>query len=90
MPSSGVDEARKLQLKLYGRSYCHLCDEMLAALAPLREEFGFTIELVDVDADAALEQRFGILVPVLMHADTELCHYHLDAAIVRAYLAKLS
>ncbi|MBK5106403.1 MAG: glutaredoxin family protein [Burkholderiales bacterium] len=63
---------------------------MLAALAPLREEFGFTVEVVDVDADAALEQRFGILVPVLMHADTELCHYHLDAAKVRAYLAKLS
>lgn len=89
-PSSGGEQTRPLQLELYGRSYCHLCDEMLAALAPLREEFGFTVEVVDVDADAALEQRFGILVPVLMHADTELCHYHLDAAKVRAYLAKLS
>ena len=77
------------QLKLYGRSYCHLCDEMLAALEPLRDEFGFAIDVVDVDSDAALEQRFGTLVPVLMHADTELCHYHLDAAKVRAYLVKI-
>ena len=87
MPAAG--ERAKLQLKLYGRSYCHLCDEMLAALAPLRDEFGFAIDVVDVDGDAALEQRFGTLVPVLMHADAELCHYHLDAAKVRAYLVKI-
>jgi len=78
-----------LRLTLYGRSYCHLCDEMLAALATLRGEFGFAVDVVDVDGDAALEQRFGPLVPVLMHADTELCHYHLDAGKVRAYLVEI-
>lgn len=78
-----------LRLTLYGRSYCHLCDVMLAALAPLRGEFGFAVDVVDVDSDAALEQRFGILVPVLMHAGTELCHYRLDAGKVRAYLVKI-
>jgi len=77
------------RLTLYGRSYCHLCDEMLAALGPLRDELGFAVDVVDVDGDAALEQRFGALVPVLMHADAELCHYHLDAAKVRAYLVKI-
>lgn len=82
-------EGTKAQLTLYGRSYCHLCDEMLAALGPLRDEFGFTIDVVDVDSDAALEQRFGALVPVLIHADTELCHYRLDAPKVRAYLVKI-
>jgi hypothetical protein len=81
-------EGKKAQLTLYARSYCHLCDEMLAALGPLRDEFGFTVDVVNMDGDAALEQRFGALVPVLMHADTELCHYHLDAAKVRAYLVK--
>ena len=78
-----------LRLTLYGRSYCHLCDEMLAALESLRGEFRFAVEVVDVDSDEALEQRFGALVPVLMHVDTELCHYHLDAGKVRAYLAKI-
>ncbi len=76
-----------LRLTLYGRSYCHLCDEMLAALNALRAGFDFAVDVVDVDGDAALEQRFGTLVPVLMHAGTELCHYHLDAGKVRAYLA---
>ena len=78
-----------LRLTLYGRRYCHLCDEMFLALATLRGEFGFAVDVVDVDSDAALEQRFGTLVPVLMHAGTELCHYHLDAPKVRAYLTKI-
>lgn len=76
-----------LRLTLYGRSDCHLCDEMLAALASLRDEFGFAVDVVDVDRDAALEQRFGALVPVLMHAGRELCHYRLETGKVRAYLA---
>jgi hypothetical protein len=62
---------------------------MRAALEPLRGEFGFAVDVVDVDSDAALEQRFGALVPVLMHRGTELCHYRLDAPKVRAYLDKI-
>ena len=78
-----------LRLTLYGRSNCHLCDEMLAALASLRGEFGFAVDVIDVAGDAGLERRFGSLVPVLTHAGAELCHYHLDAAKVRAYLVKI-
>lgn len=81
--------AANARFVLYGRNYCHLCEDMLAALAPLRDEFGFSVEVVDVDSDAALEARFGELVPVLTHAGTELCHYHLDAPKLRAYLAKI-
>ena len=87
MTQSG-DGVPTLRLTLYGRKYCHLCEEMMAALAPLRAEFGFDIEVVDVDAESSLEERFGEWVPVLMHAETELCHYHLDAPKVRDYLAK--
>lgn len=85
MPAGGA----RARLTLYGRGYCHLCDEMLAALAPLREEFGCAVDVIDVDSDAALERRFGVLVPVLMHGETELCHYHLDAVKVRAHLSKI-
>jgi thioredoxin reductase (NADPH) len=84
-----ANSAATLRLTLYGRSYCHLCDDMLAALAPMCSEFGFAVDVIDVDSDQVLEQRFDTKVPVLMHADTELCHYHLDAGKVRAYLVKI-
>lgn len=64
---------------------------MLAALEALRDQPGmpyFGIDVLDVDADPALEARYGELVPVLVAADgCELCHYFLDIAKVREYLS---
>lgn len=77
-----------VSLILYGRGYCHLCQEMEIALGSLRAEYRFDLVAMDVDSDPKLEERFGELVPVLMAGETELCHYHLDFAAVRAYLAE--
>lgn len=79
----------KAALRLYGRTYCHLCDDMLAALEVLRGEISFTVEVVDVDADPALEAKYDQLVPVLEADGRELCHYFLDEAKVREYLGAL-
>ena len=76
-------------LTLYSRTYCHLCDDMAAALAPLASAHGFTVEVVDVDASPALEARYGERVPVLVHDGAELCHYFLDAARVRDRLGEI-
>lgn len=76
-------------LQLYGRTWCHLCDDMVAALEPLRAEFGFSLKVVDVDSDPRLEARYGERVPVLVHGERELCHYHLDAPAVTDYLRKI-
>ncbi len=62
---------------------------MAAALEPLLREFNATLELVDIDRDPLLEEKYGILVPVLLHAENKLCHYFLDHARVRDYLARL-
>lgn len=75
-----------LRLTLYGRSYCHLCEAMLEALAPLRVRYGFDVDWVDVDQSPALEAKHGEWVPVLMHGETEICHYHLDAARLTSVL----
>lgn len=42
----------------------------------------------DVDADEALEARYGERVPVLTDAaGAEICHYRLDEAALQARLA---
>ncbi|MEJ2643331.1 MAG: glutaredoxin family protein [Gammaproteobacteria bacterium] len=76
-----------VRLDLYGRAYCHLCSDMEDALRLLQDALGFTLAVYDVDADPALERRFGELVPVLMAGDTEICHYFLDERALRKYLA---
>ena len=74
-----------MQLTLMFREYCSLCHHMQAALQPYQAQYGFTLDVVDVDADAVLEAKYNELVPVLLHGEHELCHYHLDEAAVRAY-----
>jgi Glutaredoxin-like domain (DUF836) len=72
------------------RAYCHLCDEMLAAVRPLAAARGATIAVVDVDAHPALERAYGDRVPVLFAGDpatgNELCHFRLDRRRVEAAL----
>jgi hypothetical protein len=80
-----------MRFVLLSRAYCHLCDEMEAALRPL---IGATpLDVVDVDAPehAALEAAYGDDVPVLFAGAPapghELCRWRLDADRVRAALA---
>ncbi|HET9749866.1 MAG TPA: glutaredoxin family protein [Casimicrobiaceae bacterium] len=79
-----------MQLTLLSRAYCHLCDDMREALAPLAARAGAHVIELDVDADPALVARFDDLVPVLLLGNiddgVELCHYTLDVARVRAAL----
>lgn len=83
-----MDALRAPLLTLYGRAWCHLCDDMHAELEPLLAEFGASLTVVDVDADPELEARYNELVPVLMCDGVELCRYRLDAARVRVALAR--
>ncbi len=76
-------------LTVYGRADCHLCEQMLEALAWLREEpeVEFDVTFVDVDRDPALARRYGLRVPVLAVAGRELCDLELDLPAVRGYLS---
>lgn len=76
-----------IELTLMSRVYCHLCRDMEAALAPLAAEFGASVQVLDVDADPLLEAKYDELVPVLLHGETEICHYFLDEPKTREYLA---
>jgi len=76
-------------LTVFAREHCHLCQDMLAQLEPLRETLGFKLKVVDVDSGPELQGRYGEWVPVLMGGDEEICHYFLDRTALDAYLAKI-
>ncbi len=73
-------------LTLYSRFHCHLCQDMLALLQERRADFGFQLEVVDIDSDPELVKRYGEKVPVLMQGKLEICHYYLDEAALKACL----
>lgn len=73
-------------LTVYVRTYCHLCEDMLTALAPWVARGAFELETVDIDTDPALEARYGEWVPVLVGPSGEICHYFFDEQALEQYL----
>lgn len=67
-----------MQLTLYYREGCHLCETMLQALRGLQHSRGFELNLVDIDREPDLRQRYDEWVPVLCLGELEICHYQLD------------
>ena len=60
---------------LYGTSACHLC-ELAETMIAARGQMGaqFELEKVDISASDALFERYGLVIPVLLHPDgRELC-----------------
>lgn len=78
-----------MKLTLYFREYCSLCHQMLAELKPWQEQYGFELQVIDVDTDPVLEERFNELVPVLMENESEICHWHLDTQRLAAHLGEI-
>jgi len=61
---------------------------MQRALEGMQGELRFTVEVIDVDTDPALESRYGEYVPVLVDQDgREICHYFLDLTALTDRLA---
>ena len=79
----------KPKLTILSRAYCHLCDDMIAALRQFQGRYSFEIDVVDIDRDPHLEEKWGDKVPVLLDGDRELCHYFLDIEVVDARLARM-
>jgi glutaredoxin len=65
-------------LTLYTRVGCHLCDVMKERLDVIAQTHPFTLELVDIDRDAALKQLYDHEVPVLLVDGAKVAKYRLD------------
>jgi len=57
--------AGALDVTLYTRPGCHLCDEAKVVMAPLLAEFGARLREVNIDEDAVLRERYDYDVPVI-------------------------
>ena len=75
-----------MTLTLLFREYCSLCHHMRQALLPYQQQYGFALNVVDVDEDENLVARYNELVPVLLHGEHAICHWHLNDAALSAYL----
>jgi glutaredoxin len=57
-----------MQLTIYSRPGCHLCEEMKATVERVARTAAMpiAIEEIDITTDPALETRYGTEIPVLL------------------------
>lgn len=77
-----------IELTLYTRRGCHLCENMAADLAagPWAGQVGVTE--VEVGWSGPLAERHGNRLPVLALGEREICHAFLDEAALARALAE--
>jgi len=73
-------------LTVYYRKGCHLCDHMTACLRALQTDINFDFELIDIDQDTQLRQRYDVDVPVVALQGEVLCYHFFDEDMVRQAL----
>ena len=77
-----------LEVILYGRPDCHLCDAARQVILPLKSEFAFEFREVDVDTDAELQKRYGADVPIVLLNGVEAARHRVGREEFRALLVR--
>jgi glutaredoxin len=58
-------DGRGMEVTLYSRPGCSLCEEARRDMEALEEEYGFALRVVNIDDDPELSARYGASIPVV-------------------------
>ena len=78
--------ARPLDVTLYTRPGCHLCDEAKALIGPLLRGAGARLREVNIDADPILRARYDLDVPVIFLGARKVAKHRVDLEQFRRQL----
>lgn len=73
-----VDGSQPVELTVYSRYGCHLCEDMLELLHDFQSELAYSVRVIDIDDDPALVELYNDAVPVLTLRGEEICRHFLD------------
>jgi glutaredoxin len=73
---------------IYGRTGCHLCENVVRQLAPEKDQLNIEIQEILIDNNNELESLYGQLIPVI-HVDGKyFSHFRLDIDEFKSFLEK--
>jgi len=78
----------QLEVTLYTRPGCHLCDEAKLHMAPALAEFGARLREVNIDGDPKLRELYNLDVPVIFLGDRKIAKHRVDPAQFRRQLVE--
>lgn len=72
---------------VYSRQGCHLCDEAIAVVRRIADRRA-RVEVVDIDADPQLTERYTVRVPVIAVDGVEIAEYQIAPEQLEAALPR--
>ncbi len=78
-----------IEVSVYSRSNCHLCEVALEVINEIRKEFDFTITKILIDGNAELEEKYGEQVPVILINNQPHDFFRVDPERFRLAISKL-
>jgi len=81
--------AAPLEVTLYRKPGCGLCDEAEAILARISRRLPLTVDCVDIDSDAALQARYFLEIPVVAARGQEVARAPITERTLEARLREL-
>jgi len=78
-----------IEVSIYSRSNCHLCEVALGVLEEMRDELDFQITKILIDGNSELEERYGEQVPVILINNEPHDFFRVDPERFRLALSKL-
>ncbi|HWC70938.1 MAG TPA: glutaredoxin family protein [Actinomycetota bacterium] len=75
-----------MQVVLYSRAACHLCDDAREVLVAEQARTPFDLVEVDIDSSDDLVREYGVRIPVVVVDGVEAFEYSVDPAELAAVL----
>jgi glutaredoxin len=78
--------AHPLEVTVYSRPGCHLCEDAKAVIQPLLLEFGCTLREVNIDLDGELAEIYSWDIPVVFIGKHKAAKHRIDPRQFRRQL----
>ncbi|MET4561590.1 putative thioredoxin/glutaredoxin [Lysinibacillus parviboronicapiens] len=69
-----------MNVKFFSRSNCELCVEGLRTLKLVQEDIAFDIEIIDIEVDEVIHEKYMLMIPVVEKDGHILQYGNLDYA----------
>ena len=77
-----------IEVSVYSRSNCHLCEVALEVISEIRKEVEFTITKILIDGNSELEEKYGEQVPVILINNQPHDFFRVDPERFRLAISK--
>ena len=76
------------QVQFFSRSNCELCEEGLLMLKLVQEEVDFDIEIIDIEQDDVLHEKYMLMIPVVVYNGEVIQYGNIDYPTMSEMLLK--